>query len=137
MVATLAVLGATCALPVLASAKAATAPPRAGAYIDARSTFGLRVAKDRKTVPSLQASCFVNRVQTGSWELHRRLRIADGRFAYEGPIKVEFESGTVPLTFTIHGRFEQGRFRGSATTSTPTRCTTLRFSAKFLAHPDA
>ena len=96
MVATLAVLGVTCALPALAASEAATAPPKAGPYIDAKSAVNLRVAKDRKTISSLDASCFVHHVQQGTWEL-RRLKLSHGMFAYQGPIKVRFESGVKTL----------------------------------------
>jgi hypothetical protein len=135
MVATLAVLGATCALPALAVSEAATAPPKAGPYIDSKSAVNLRVAKDRKTISSLDASCFVHHVQQGTWEL-RRLKLSHGMFAFQGPVKVRFESGTKTLRFTIHGKFELGRFRGSVTTTSPSRCAALRFSAKLQTHLD-
>lgn len=142
MVATLAVLGATCALPAIAASQAATPAPKAGTYDDAKASVDLRVAKDRRTIAFIDGSCFVHHVQVGVWKVSKHLTIAHGAIAFDGPLKVLLVSATnarptKTLQFKVRARFMGGRFNGTVSTTTPAQCETRRFSAKFLAHPDA
>jgi hypothetical protein len=130
MVATLAVIGATCALPAITPSGAATPAPRAGFYLDTKAAVNLTVARDRKTVTTINASCFKRHVQQGDWTLRKRFAVSRG-IAFHGPVTVHFDGGSQKVTLTIHAKWEQARFRGTITSNMPSRCEALRFAAKF------
>jgi hypothetical protein len=136
MVATLAVIGATCALPAIAASEAATPAPKPGAYLDAKAAVRLTVAQDRKTVTTINASCFKGRVQQGDWTLRKRLAISHGMIAFQGPVTVHFDGTPRKVTISIHAKWELGRFRGGFTSHLLSRCEARSFSAK-LSHGDA
>jgi len=139
MVATLAVIGATCALPALTASQAATPAPKPGPYVDAKATIDMRVAKDRKTLTFIDGSCFAGHVQDGVWKVSK-LPIRHNAFTFNGHVKVLLVSpphASKVLTFRINGRWTGARFTGSVSTSDAAVCATRRFSAKFNAHPDA
>jgi hypothetical protein len=139
MVATLAVIGATCALPAIAASQAATPAPKPGPYVDAKATIDMRVAKDRKTLAFMDGSCFANHVQDGVWKVSK-LPIRHNAFTFDGHVKVLLvtpKNASKVLTFKIRGKWTGARFTGSVSTSDATVCETRKFSAKFNAHPDA
>jgi hypothetical protein len=131
MVATLAVIGATCALPAITSSGAATPAPRAGFYLDTKAAVNLNVARDRKTVTTINGSCFKRHVQQGDWTLHKRLAISHGTLAFQGLVTDHFDGGPQRVKLTIHAKWEAGRFRGTITSNMPSRCEAVRFAAKF------
>jgi hypothetical protein len=134
-VATLAVLGATCALPAVAASQAAAAAPKPGTYVDAKHAVDVRVAKDRRTLTFVDGFCVANHVQTGTWKASK-LRLAHNAFKYDGRLRVLLLSpkgASKVLMFTIHGSWTGARFNGSYSTSNPALCAARKFSAKFAA----
>jgi hypothetical protein len=139
MVATLAVLGATCALAPVAVSQAATAP-RAGTYDSAKPFVAMRVAKDRKTLAFIDGFCIKDHVRAGTWKVSK-LRIVRGAFAYSGRVRVAFANDdrtitTKTLHFKINAHLRRGAFVGSVSDmASPAQCATLKFTAKYDPNP--
>jgi hypothetical protein len=133
-VATLAVLGATCALPALAASSSAAAALKAGVYDDSKHSVDLGVSKDRRTVTFINGVCVANHAPYGVWKASK-LRIAHNAFKFSGRVKVFLlmpKGASKVLTFTIHGSWTGTRFNGSYSTSNPALCAARKFSAKYI-----
>jgi hypothetical protein len=139
MVATLAVLGATCALAPVTVSQAATAL-KVGTYDSAKPAVAMRVAKDRKTLVFIDGFCIKNHVRAGTWKVSK-LRIVRGAFAYSGRVRVSFINDDATITtktlhFKIGAHLRRGAFVGSVSDiDSPAECTTLKFTAKYDPNP--